>query len=403
MNILLVTDSYPPEIRSASHLMHDLAVSLRERGHNVIVATTYPKYNLTNECRNKIFNEFSVEEDIDIVRVKTLPHHKVNFVIRGISQLIMPYILFLKIKKYMKYKINVIIVYSPPLPLSLVGKMFKKKYGARFFLNVQDIFPQNAIDLCILKSRLMIKFFEWVERMAYIHSDKILVHSESNKEFLMDRKEVPENRLYILNNWIDVRPYENIMSTNAIRKKYRLENKFVLLFGGVIGPSQGLELIIETARKLKKFPEIFFLFLGDGIGKQKLVNMAGKYGLRNVVFNSFVTKEEYVHVVKEADVGLVCLSSKNKTPVVPGKILDYMAASIPIVAFLNKESDGHKIIKNAKCGYSDIYDTSEKAAQIIIRIYNEKERLGQYGRNGFQYVTNHFSKKVCLDNLEKLF
>ncbi len=80
-----------------------------------------------------------------------------------------------------------------------------------------------------------------------------------------------------------------------------------------------------------------------------------------------------------------------------------MAASIPIVAFLNKESDGHKIIKNAKCGYSDIYDTSEKAAQIIIRIYNEKERLGQYGRNGFQYVTNHFSKKVCLDNLEKLF
>uniref|UniRef100_UPI002FDA1C93 glycosyltransferase n=1 Tax=Dissulfurispira sp. TaxID=2817609 RepID=UPI002FDA1C93 len=126
-------------------------------------------------------------------------------------------------------------------------------------------------------------------------------------------------------------------------------------------------------------------------------------GLKNVKFGPFVSKDEYPMLVKDADVGLVSLSSKNKTPVVPGKILGYMAASVPVIAFLNKESDGHKIIKDAQCGYSEVSNNVEKAVEAIIKIYNERHRLKEYGENGFNYVKDNFEKDVCIRHLEKLF
>ena len=91
MKILLVTDSYPPEIRSASHLMLELSEELNSRDHRVTVITTWPKYNLEKPLESIDFEEKQIQNGIQIIRVKTLPHHNVNFFLRGISQLIMPF------------------------------------------------------------------------------------------------------------------------------------------------------------------------------------------------------------------------------------------------------------------------------------------------------------------------
>jgi len=403
MNILLVTDSYPPEIRSASHLMQKLAEGLRDRGHKLTVITSYPQYNLTEELRSKVFDEFSIEDGINVIRVKTLPHHKVNLIIRGISQLSMPYIFFSKVNKYLKDRVDIVIVYSPPLPLAIVAEIVKKKYGSKFILNVQDIFPQNVVDLGIIKNPFLIKFFELLERRSYKNADKIIVHSEGNKKFMAQRKQIPQDKICTLYNWIDINPYTQVNGAGLFREKYGLKNKFIFLFAGVIGPSQNLDLLVRVANVVKDRPDIVFLLVGDGMEKDRLTRIVKEYGLKNVIFKPFVPKEEYPGLVKDADVGLVCLSSKNRTPVVPGKILGYMAASIPVVAFLNKESDGHTLIKEAQCGYSEISDDYKKALDLIVKIYNERDKLKKYGENGFRYVSAHFEKNVCIDNLEKLF
>ena len=87
-NILIITDSYPPEIRSAAQLMKDLADGLYSRGYNVWVATSYPKYNLV-VSENIVWPKIKDENGVKVLRIKTLPHHKVNFIIRGIAQLLM--------------------------------------------------------------------------------------------------------------------------------------------------------------------------------------------------------------------------------------------------------------------------------------------------------------------------
>lgn len=398
MNILLITDSYPPEIRSASHLMQELAEGLNERGFNVFVATTYPEYNLSKEQEEMIYPEFAEEKNIKVIRIKTLPHHNVNFIIRGISQLTMPYIFSLKIKKYIT-NVDFIIVYSPPLTLANLSVSLKYYYGAKFILNVQDIFPQNAIDLGILKNRLLIKFFQYLEKKAYKGSDFIFVHSENNEKFLRERHPYISDKLAVLHNWIDTKEFEGLDRTNYFRKLYGLEEKFIILFAGVMGPSQGLSFVIEIAERVKDIEDMVFLFVGDGMERKKLEELAKRKELKNVIFKSFVAKETYPELVKDCDVGLVCLTDKNKTPVVPGKILGYMAAGIPVIAFLNKESDGHLIIKKAGCGYSCVYGDYSEAEKLIRDLYNKKEILEDIGKKGVQYVKENFDRDICIEKL----
>ncbi|GAB6182717.1 glycosyltransferase family 4 protein [Thermodesulfovibrio hydrogeniphilus] len=399
MNILLITDSYPPEIRSASHLMQELAEGLAERGHSVTVATCYPRYNLAEDSKGIKFPEYAIENKIKVLRIDTLPHHKVNFIVRGIAQLTLPYVFLRKIKYYVK-DVDAVIIYSPPLPLAVIGEKIKKVYGARFILNVQDIFPQNAIDLGVLKNRFLIIFFEKMESKVYKNADFILVHSESNAEFIKSRFHEHKRKISVLHNWIDTKEFEGIKRTNRFRKIYGLEDRFIILFAGVMGPSQGLDFVLDVAERVKDITDICFLLVGDGMEKDRLIRIAKEKGLQNVVFKPFVPKKDYVELVKDCDVGLVSLTNKNKTPVVPGKILGYMAAGIPVVAFLNRESDGHRIIRDANCGYSTAWGNLEEAVDIIKRIYNMRDRLDEFGRKGFEYVKNNFEKEICIQKLE---
>ena len=90
-----------------------------------------------------------------------------------------------------------------------------------------------------------------MEKEAYSQADTIAVHSENNKIYLNERKGVLQDRIKVIHNWIDIEPYSKVMRTGRFRKMFNIENKFIFLFAGVIGPSQGLDLIIKAAGKIK--------------------------------------------------------------------------------------------------------------------------------------------------------
>lgn len=401
--VLIITDSYPPELRSASELMGDLAHALHERGHEITVLTSYPKYNLADSENAAHLSLDAMEDGVRVLRVKTLPHHKVSFIIRGISQLFLPYIFWFALKKHAKEKFDVVIVHSPPLPLTITTAKVQKYYGAKYLLNLHDFFPQNAIDLGILTIKPAIAFFEWMERSAYKKSDLIVVPSNEHKRFLEKNRGVAEKKISVIPHWIHMRPFAEAKKTGTFRKKFGLENKFVFVFGGVLGPSQGLDLILHIAAKLTRYPDIAFLFVGDGGEKERLVKMAEEMKLSNVIFGDWISKEEYPALLKDMDVGFFSLTSKNTTPAVPAKLIGYLAAGLPVVAFLHKESEGHLIIKEAKCGYSALYEDAEAALKIVEKMYAERATLHELGQNGLHYAERNFTKEVCAEKWEALF
>ncbi len=407
MKILLLTDSYPPEIRSISILMYDFVKELKTRGYKISVITTKPRYNLAKEQSNIKYNLITEEDSGKVVRIDIPFLHKANFLIRGLATLISPFLFYRTIKRIIKKRIiekpDIVMVYSPPLTLGMAGLWVKKRFSSKFILNVQDIFPQNAVDLGVLKSPLIIKFFEWLEKWIYKKADIITVHSEGNKKFLLERKRQSDCKVKVVPNWANISRFKNISKRINFRHKFGLDSKFIIVFAGVLGPSQGLDVIIDVAKELQENSDIHFLFIGDGTEKLKLEGKALSFGLANISFRSFISEEDYPELLKEVDVGLVCLSSKNKTPVVPGKLMGYMAVGLPILAILNKESDGHNIIKSAGCGFNLLPEDRRVIINSILELKGNQKLREQFGNAGKIFAQNNFSKEVCLDKYEDIF
>lgn len=399
MNILLVTDAYPPEIRSSSHLMHELAQELQARGHEITVLTSWPRYNLSAPESTAGIGAKAVEEGVTIIRVKTLPHHKVNFIVRGIAQLMMPRQFLRALRRHGVGDFQAVIVYSPPLPLAGVGSALCRR-GAFFILNIQDVFPQNAIDLGVLRNPLLIAMFRAMERTAYRNADRILVHSESNLDFLKRANPDIIGKLGVLHNWVDGQTYR-LPASQCFREDYGLQDKFIIGFAGVMGPSQQLDLIIEAAAKLRALDELAFLFVGDGGELDALKALVRKYELSNIHFRPFIPREGYPELLKNFDVGLVCLSPKNHTPVVPGKLLTYMAAGLPVLAVLNRESDGNAIVRQSGCGLAVPSDDPNAIVDAVKTLFDNRANLSQWGKQGQNHVDKHFDKAAVISELEK--
>ena len=162
MKILIVTIYYPPVISSLSLMMQEVAESLSSKGNDVTVATAKPHsdLNLTNDQLNSSFKTFSIENKIQVIRINTPPLKSKIFIWRGIIQLLLPYIFSRQVRKYSSYKYDVVIISTPPLPLTKIGSSFKKKYGSKYILFVQDIYPQSLVDIGAMRNSLIIKFFE---------------------------------------------------------------------------------------------------------------------------------------------------------------------------------------------------------------------------------------------------
>ena len=124
--------------------MLELTQELKTRGNDITVITTWPEYNLENGS-NPTFLEKEKENGVTVLRIKTLPHHNVNYFLRAFAQLLMPFQFLWKLWKY-RIRVEKCITYSPPLPLAFVG-IGLRFFGVKALLNLQDLFPQNAIDL----------------------------------------------------------------------------------------------------------------------------------------------------------------------------------------------------------------------------------------------------------------
>jgi colanic acid biosynthesis glycosyl transferase WcaI len=402
MRILLVTICYPPEIRSISIMMRELADSLSARGHEVCVLTSWPQYNLSAEARQRTFTPDCMEGSVRVLRVKTLPTHKVAYVLRGVAQVMLPMVFLRAYDRYIKESPDVVMVYTPHLPLTKVGAELKRRTGARFVLNVQDIFPQNAIDLGILRNQRLIAYFERMEQGAYSVADAITVHTPGSIQFLQNVKNVPEEKLSLVPNWIDVTTWDRTHPTGEFRRRFDLVGKFVFLFAGILGPAQRLDFLLDVATRVSDLDDVVLLFVGDGTEKPRIMQRANVLGLTNVQFESFVDPGEYPQLVKEMDVGLVCLDPTYTTSMVPGKVHGYMAAGIPVLAFLNEDNDGHALIAEAQCGWSAPSNDVRRAALLVRRIFHARRRLRSVGARGRAHIGTFFEKELQIDRIEAL-
>jgi glycosyltransferase involved in cell wall biosynthesis len=403
MNVLILTEAFPPEIRSASHLLYELAESLVAKGYKVTVITRFPKdyiNKIDKKYTGKLFYRENMGE-INIIRLNSFSFFRHIPLVRGLSQFILSGLLV--IGGIVSGKQDIILAYSPPLPLGISAYLLGKIKKAPFIFNVQDIFPQSVIDLGLLRSKILIKISELMEKFIYKKARFITVHSEGNKENIIYKNINPE-KIVTVYNWVDtdlIKPIKN--KENNFRRKNNLNSKFVVSFAGVMGFAQGLDIVISCAELLKSYKDILFLLVGGGVKRNGLMKKAEEIQLNNIKFLPPQPKEIYPSILYASDICLVTLDKSVKTPVVPAKLLNIIASGRPVVASMNLKGDAPKIIRDAECGYCVEADDADGFSKAILKLYNNPKLRDEFGMNGRKYVVEHFSRKVCIEKYEKLF
>jgi len=402
MRILLLTAYFPPDVGSASHLFYELGQALVARRHHVSVVTGFPSYHARGDLSTYQGRLWMREQlaGMDVRRIR-VPHIARDTPVgRGLWQFGCA-LAFGLVGLSMK-RPDVALVYSPPLPLGLAALGWRWLRRVPFVFNVQDLFPQSAIDLGILRQKTLIRLFRALERTIYCHVDAITVHSTGNRDHVLARGG-REERTLVVSNSVDTEYIRPQSRHNQLRRELGLDDHFVVSFAGVMGYSQDLDTILEAARLLRDVPDIRFLNVGDGVEKERLVAKSKELGLDNVIWLPIQPRDRYPSVLHASDVGLATLRADVRTPVVPSKILSIMAAGRPVVAALNLEGDAPRLIEEAQAGICLEPENPQALADALLALWQDPKRCRQLGENGRRFAEANLSHDAVAARYEQLF
>lgn len=399
--LMFLTYYYPPELGAAAQLNYLLTTELAKRGHEVVVVTGYPRYNARYAGEKYESGKFMREwiDGVEVVRVFLPQLPRTKPILRGGEEFINAALLF-GVAALQK-PADASFAFSPPLPVALADYFLKKLHGTPAIVNIQDLFPKEAIDIGVLKNPKLIRILEALETFIYKKVDHVVAHSEGNRAYIVSRGG-DVSQVHTVHNWIDLEDIHPGPRDNEFRKANVPEGKFCVSYAGTMGWNQDMATLLRTAAELKDYEDIYFLLVGDGNNKADGERMAEEMGLENVCFKPSVPYDEYKELIRASDVGLVNLNPLLLSPVVPSKMVNLMGSAIPVAASLPLGGDAPKIIQDADCGF--VVDAGDHVglAKSILTLYQDQDAAKQMGRNGRKYAEEHFSLEVCTSQIEEL-
>lgn len=400
MKVLIITSLYLPDVAANAKRMNDLASDLVSRGHQVTILAAVPHYphgRIHPDWRRRPF-KVTHENGMKVIRVWVYAAPG-----RKIWQKALNYISFLgsslPAAAIVGLDFDVIVTISPPLLSGFSAYYYSRLSRKPFVFDVQDLYPETAIQLGILKGKRSIAFFETLELFIYRKSAHISVISNGFKRSLID-KGVPENKVTVMPNWADTATFSpEVIPVD--KKGLGLGDRFVVMFLGTIGRAQGCEVIVEAAAQLRERKDIVFCLLGDGVARLQLEAEVLKLNLVNVSFLDPVPHQEVPRYLAAADVCLVHLVANELYKItLPSKLYEYLAMGKPIL--MGVEGEAAQLIKTSGAGVNFKPQDSDQLANVVVRLASDPQLCAELGNKGRDFCVDHYSRAKVLDQYEQL-
>ncbi len=403
MRILIYSYNYHPEPIGIAPLMTELAEGLVKRGHQVRVVTAMPNYPerqiypgyrgkwFVNECKN------GVQIQRSYVWIRPQPKLWDRLLLDA------SFVVTSFLPALMGWRPDVILSTSPSLPVCIPTTILGWLHSCPVVLNLQDILPDAAIHLGLLKNKHMVRLFSGLEKFAYRSASTISVIADGFVENLLS-KGVDRKKIVQVPNWVDVNfvrplPKEN----NSFRKTYNLEGKFVVLYSGNIALTQGLETVIKAAAALKDIPDIAFVIVGEEKGLERLKHDCHRCGADNVLLVPFQPREQLPQMLAAADVSLV-VQKKNVVGFnMPSKIQVILASGRAIVASVPKNGTAAKAISKSGGGVIVPPEEPQALAKGILDLYQNPEKCHKLGVRSRKFAVEQYAFEQALNNYESVF
>ena len=399
MRILILSQYYAPEPVPKPH---ELACSLRERGHEVSAITGFPNFPYGSLYEGYSMRPWKREEreGIRILRVPLFPDHSRSVVRRALN-----YGSFAMVSSILGPLLakgaDAMYVYHPPLTMGIPAWTIGLLRRIPFIYEVQDVWPEAVAATGMVRNRSLLGGMGILERFVYRRAAAVTTISEVFKRKLVS-KGVPPDKVRVIPNWADDTIFRPVAPDPGLAEDTGMAGRFNVLYAGNIGPAQGLETAIEAAERVSHIPEIQFVLMGYGEDKSRLESLASSKSLTNVRFLGWQEPETLPHYYALADALLVHL---NRDPAfegtIPSKTLTYMACGRPII--MASSGDAAALVREAGAGVTCEPQNPDMLAQAVLRLHatsvEERERMGQAGREAF---LKRYTRRVLVDKYEEL-
>lgn len=410
MNILYVSQYFPPEMGAPAARVSELGRHWAAGGHQVAVLTGFPNHptgKVPREYRARFRRLLCREERDGMHVVRTwlwpLPNRRSYERILNYSSFLLSSCLtgsFLR-------RPDIIIATTPQLLVGLTGWWLGLVKRAPFVLEVRDLWPDSIVASGMGgQSSLLTRSLGALARFLYRRCTHVVVVTPALREELIGRWRVPPEKVSVVENGVETDLFTPNGASEGSLDDHSLKGRFVVSYIGTLGSAHGLDTVLQAASRLRDTaPEIVFLLVGEGAEKTRLVALARQQGLSNIHFLGERPREQVPGIIRASQLCLVPLRKADVfTTVVPTKMLEFMACGCPVV--LSVDGQARKVLEEARAGLFVEPENPDAIAQAIVDLYRDRDLRQSLGANGRRYAVEHLSRAQTasryLDLLEKV-
>ena len=381
MNVLFLTLSNLENINERG-IYSDFLRELSKRGINIYVV--FPR-----QKRENLPTALTKDGNITFLKVRTGNITKTkSFIEKGISTIRLERQYLRAIKFYFKdIHFDMVIYSTPPINFNKIIKYYRKTQNSKTYLILKDIFPQNAVDIGLLrKNSILYKIFRKKEINLYKNSDYIGCMSGKNAEYILRHNNfIEKEKVEIFPNAIEpINRREKDEKNKGILKKYNIpEEATLFIYGGNLGKPQGIDFILDVIDNFSYVANGYLLIVGSGTEFGRIKNHIEKINSNCVSIIEALPKNEYDDLIACADVGLIFLDHRFTIPNFPSRLTSYMENSLPILAATDANTDIKDVLLESGSGFwCESTDVKEfiKYANLLSADKDLRERMGLKAR-----------------------
>jgi glycosyltransferase involved in cell wall biosynthesis len=286
---------------------------------------------------------------------------------------------------------DVVVASSPSLPSAAAAAALARARGARFLLEVRDLWPDSAIAMGLVRDRRTIALARRLEAYCYRRADRIVALTEGIRDGIVAQGVSPA-RITLITNGVDLESLPPPVVSRPGAGPAADDGRFVAMYVGAHGTYSSLETVLDAADHLRDAEDVRLVLVGGGDRKPALVEEAGRRRLDNVAFVDPVPKREVPGWLARADACLLPYQDNALfAGALPNKAFDYLGAARPIVAAA-PEGELTRMVERASCGVAVPPEDGAALAGAIRALAADRAGARRMGESGRRYALEHYDR-----------
>lgn len=396
-NIVLVSQVFYPNTCATSSLMTELALHLQDENNKLTVLCGFP-----SGIDKQTVDRYENFKGIDIYRCGITIDSKAGLLQRIISYEF--YLIHAAWKlTFLKGKDIIIGVTNPPF-LSILLMVVSMITGCGYYFIVHDVYPEGLVAVGKLQEQSFItKIWRTLNRYSYQKAIKLIALGRDMKELLIQNYGIESKKIEYIPNWNIIPtmlpiPFEK----NEIARDWGIQDKFVVQYSGNMGLWHDIDTFILAAAQLQTNSNIQFLFIGNGIRKQKAFQLAQKLKITNIIWMDFVSKEKLSTSLTCAHVALISLNTGLEGIAVPSKLYGILGAGRAILAQVPVKSEIAYTINEEECGFVVPPGDVDGLVNRICQLERDRDLTSKMGIRSFQAYKSKYTIETITKQFQKI-